>query len=88
MIKIGENPEKTKGINKFIGTDGEGHRGIIIARKSNKKEAIILAETSGTTVEWGNLYLIKEHEADHYPVVVKRVMRIPNESGWKILIKK
>lgn len=40
MIKIGDNPEGVKGINKFL-CGSEGLRGVIIATHPSKKKAII-----------------------------------------------
>lgn len=85
MIEIGENPEKIKGINKFIGQDGDGYRGKLIAIHKDKKRAIILAENSGSKVDWGNFYLVAEKKAHEWPIVIAKISCVPNEEGWKVV---
>ena len=87
MIKIGDNPEGSKGVNKFIAPCGEGQRGVVIAMKKGKKEAIILAKNSSTTrdVLWGRTYLVKEDNPKRYPIVVSESY-VPDTPEWKILI--
>lgn len=87
MIKIGENPQGTVGINKFIGIEGEGLREKIIAMHKSKKKAIVLCMNTGILdpAKWGALYLINENTESSYPVVVKCVMEIPDEKGWSIV---
>lgn len=89
VIKVEENPEGFRGINKFIAKNGEGHRGKIIAIHSNKKEAIVLAMNSSCKkhdgVVWGKLYLIREDSSEEWPRVVKGANSIPNTKNWEIL---
>ena len=85
MIKIGDNPEKTKGINKFIGQDGEGYRWKIIALHKSRKEAIILAMNTGTKIRWGKIYHITEDNPKEYPQVKSLVLRVPNSPDWEII---
>jgi len=88
-IEIGENPEGFKGINKFIAQNGEGHRGKVVAIKTDKSEAIILAMNTSLVeeggVKWGKLYLVKEVSIDQYPQVIKTVNGVPNTEEWEIL---
>jgi len=85
-IRVGENPEGIRGLNKFITTDGEGHRGVILAISRNSKEAIVLALNGSRTgsVKWGELYLLREQDDKSYPKVVKKVDCIPPDGNWKI----
>ena len=90
MIKIGDCPERTKGVNKFIAKPpcNEGLRGVIIALHKSKKEAIILAKNStldNKTVKWGSLYLVREPNSTSYPIVIKQVSVIPNKKEWTVL---
>lgn len=86
MIEIGENPENTKGINKFIAKSGDGQRGKIIAMHKNKKEAIILAMNSSCKgdVKWGHFYHVEEKQDGNYPVVVKEVHFVDAEN-WSMV---
>ena len=88
MITIGDNPQKLKGINKFITkTEHEGLRGKILAIHISGTKAIILCMNTSFDgdCKWGNLYLIKEKDADSYPDLVKRVKEIPSTKQWKII---
>jgi hypothetical protein len=80
MIKVGENPQKIKGTNKFISIKGEGNRGVILALSEKHDQAIILATNSSFdgSVKWGHMYLIIESDPTEYPNLVKEVKFIPN----------
>lgn len=88
-IKVGENPEGIKGINKFIAKNGEGHRGKIVALSKDKMEAIILSMNTSCNrkdgVVWGHLYLIREDNPEEFPKVIEGVNSIPNTDEWKML---
>lgn len=47
MIKKGDSPEGIA--NKFIGKDGDGHRGVLVAVSENQTKGIIIAITSTFT---------------------------------------
>ncbi len=86
MIKIGESPEDSKKLNKFIAKSGDGMRGLVLAQTKNLKQAIILALNSSVKndVKWGKLYLVKEKDKENYPEVVKQVEKIPFTTNWSI----
>ncbi len=85
-IKVGDNPQNLKGINKFL-SGNEGLRGRLIAIHKNEKEAIILClnNSFNGSVEWGKLYLIKETNPKNYPEMIKKVSSIPTTEDWLIL---
>lgn len=70
-IKIGENPEGAKGINKYIETDGDGWRGVIIALNKDHTEAIIKGDSRG------GLLLVREDDPKNYPIAIRTVKKIP-----------
>lgn len=88
VIKIGASPENDGLYNKFIAPCGDGQRGRIVALHKNKEEAIILALNSNVKndVCVGSLYLIKEYNSEHYPIVVKKVNCVPNFEEWEIVV--
>lgn len=90
MIRIGTNPEGIPGINKFLGKRREGHRGVIIARRLDGKQAIILSMTESSVpedgVRWGHFYLVEETNHEHYPRVVRQVHAVPDRTDWKIVL--
>jgi hypothetical protein len=89
MIEIGENPEKTPNINKFIAKSGDGMRGRVIAiRKSTRKSAIVLALNTSIAkdVMWGKFYLVREVTEGEYPVVFRQVRQIPDKPDWEVVI--
>ena len=80
MIRQGDSPEGV--YNKFIDTNGDGHRGVLLAVAENSTKAIIRAETSafegdGGIVKAGNLYLVSETNPNEYPSVVEEVSGVP-----------
>ncbi len=87
-IGIGENPQGTPNINKFIDKGGEGLRGTLVARTKNGKRGIILAQNSAFAkggASWGKLYEVVEKSPKEYPVVKKEVKKIPDTKEWEIL---
>jgi hypothetical protein len=88
MIRLGENPEGYKGVNKFLSPEGEGVRGVIIALHVDRKQAIVLAlnSTFDGSIEWGKLYLVKEKNPDEYPRVIRQVDSVPNVKSWKVTL--
>ena len=90
MIKIRENPEKNKGINKFIDSKThEGLRGKILAIHISGKKAIILATNQtcdNKSVLWGKLYLIEEFDPNKYPITKAKVDEIPNNKQWRMVL--
>ena len=71
-IRIGENPEHRRGWNKYIETNGDGWRGIVVAFNKDHKRAIIKGESRR-----GKLLVVKEIAADEYPIVTRSVKTIP-----------
>jgi hypothetical protein len=88
MIQIGENPEGDQHVNKFLSTEGEGMRGVIIAIRIDSKQAIVLALNSAFdgSVEWGKLYLVEEKKTDEYPRIKRQVDSVPNVKSWKVTL--
>ena len=90
------------GVNKFLGRGDhrdceeghvglcgpEGHRGLLLARHTSGKEAVVLALTTslspGDGVRWGRLYLIREDRDDQYPRLVKRITMVPDGAEWDL----
>lgn len=76
MIRRGESPEGGP-YNKFIGFDGEGHRGILVDTLNYGTIAIIQAKTTSFEardgIREGRLYLVEEKQEDNYPVVITDV---------------
>ena len=89
MIRIGERPESDPAdafgmkLNKFIGPDGTGHRGLILAINDRQSCAVVLCMTGST--EHGKRYLIRERSPDEYPVVVREIAGIPCGGNWIVV---
>ncbi len=86
-INVGDNPQHTPKLNKFIAKSGDGLRGKLLARTTNGKRGIILAQNSSFDgdVKWGKLYEVVERKPTEYPVVKKEVMKIPDTKDWELL---
>lgn len=91
-IRVGEHPDTDRdgstGHNKFLGLRGEGHRGVVLALRTDQRQAILLAKTASHDPEdgvvWGRLYLVDEEDAEHWPHVVKQVDSVPDSTEWRI----
>ena len=79
-IEIGEHPEsdskEAEGYNKYLEKNGEGFRGIIIARNRNHAEAILVGDSREGLIK------VKEKTPGQWPVVVGTVKQIPK--GWEL----
>ena len=86
-INVGDNPQKTPKLNKFIAKSGDGLRGKLLARTINGKRGIILAQNSSFAgdVKWGKLYEVVEKKPTEYPVVKQEVKKIPDTKNWEML---
>ena len=85
-ISIGENPQNDPSVNKFLDHKShEGHRGIILALKTDGTQAIIKSLTHGFEgiVKSGKMYLIEEIHEGQYPQTVKEVKKIPDDKLWR-----
>ena len=60
------DPEQNKFLNKFIGKNGEGYRGNLIATNQARNEGIILFSN--------NLILVKEKNPNEYPTEIKTIL--------------
>lgn len=77
-IKIGDNPQGLKWVNKYIETNGDGWRGVIKAFNKDHTEAIIIGDSRPS-----KLILVKEYNPEQYPFVVRIVEKIPK--GFKLV---
>ena len=86
-IGLGQNPEHDPSVIKFIAKSGDGCRGVVLALKKRKKEAVVLSMTASAhgDVEWGRIYRIKEKDPEEWPGVVESIDRIPNDWQWTII---
>jgi len=92
-IQRGEHPQgfgrDEAKANKFLGSSGEGHRGILLAVSEDRKRGVVLALTQSVTpgdgVAWGNLYHIVERDPTQWPVVDVRLDHIPQ--GFQVLLE-
>lgn len=60
--------------NKFLGRDGTGHRGLLVAVNDEATEAVMLG---GTEEYWGQLVLVREENPAWYPVVDRVIEKVP-----------
>ena len=71
MIQDKDSPEGE--YNKFLLPDGTGHRGVLISRTADGKEAVLRAVTEGEGIIAGRSYLVREKDPAEYPWMVKEV---------------
>ena len=72
MIRKGDipttDPKENKFLNKFIGKNGEGYRGELIATNQKKDQAVILHGIE--------LILVKELDPNEYPTEIKTICKL------------
>ena len=75
MIRFGDSPEgKKAGHNKYIGKQGDGYRGYLLAVSPDGKRAVM---DRGD----GVLVMVREKRPDQWPVELHTVRKVP--SGWR-----
>jgi hypothetical protein len=79
-----DNPDQRPGIVKFIGSDGTGHRGAIVAIESEGSHAILIGATGE---HWGKLLLVREIRPENYPKFVRYVTEVPNTKDWELRMR-
>ncbi len=80
MISEGDSPEGDS--NKFLYAEEDGsesgHRGAMVALSPDGQQAVLRA----LTLPSQGLVLVRERDADQYPVFVRYVTEVPQ--GWRV----
>jgi len=78
VIREGDGPDED-GLNKYMGRDGDGHRGRCLAIRNDGKQALI----EGLTEHPGRKLLVQERSAGHWPWFVRFWDEDLPTMGWK-----